>query len=246
MSALESNTDAWPDEGVIIPIDAVDVRVTGAAHPFHREEVERAQENWQREIAANPHLFDGRMVLLRALRIADGRLRGEGHVVPYSTFLWWRKTRAKSAFHLFAMPAILSSDGALILVRMGGHTANPGRVYSPSGSLEPEDIVDGGCDIDGNIRREAMEETGIDLSLATVEPGYHLLHMGRAVTLIRVYRYPETAAALVARVAEHIAADPEPEIDEAIAVFGPDPVAHNYPPFIPPILDWLFRREKPL
>ncbi|NUS70009.1 MAG: NUDIX hydrolase, partial [Ensifer adhaerens] len=104
MSALESNTAEWPDEGVIIPIDAVDVRVTGAAHPFHLEEVERAQENWQREIAANPHLFDGRMVLLRALRIADGRLRGEGHVVPYSTFLWWRKTRARSAFHLFAMP----------------------------------------------------------------------------------------------------------------------------------------------
>ena len=246
MGALESNTALWPPEGVIIPIDDVEIRVNGAAHPFHLGEVERAQQNWQREIAANPHLFDGRMVLQRALRIEDGRIRGEGHVVPYSTFLWWRKTRAESAFHLFAMPAILSSDGALILVRMGSHTANPARVYSPSGSLEPEDIVDGRCDIAGNIRREALEETGIDLALATVEPGYHLLHMDRAVTVIRVYRYPETAAALVARVAAHIAADPEPEIDEAIAIFGPDPGAYNYPPFIPPILEWLFRRETSL
>lgn len=246
MSTIESNTAAWPAEGAIIPIDDVEIRVNGAVHPFHLEEVGRAQENWQREIAANPHLFDGRMVLQRALRIKDGRVKGEGHVVPYSTFLWWRKTRMEGAFHLFAMPAILSSDGALILVRMGSHTANPARVYSPSGSLEPEDVVDGRCDIDGNIRREALEETGIDLALASAEPGYHLLHMDRAVTVIRVYRYPEKAAALVARVAAHIAVDPEPEIDEAIAIFGPDPGAYNYPPFIPPILDWLFKRNGPL
>lgn len=246
MSAPESNRAAWPAEGVIVPIADVDIRVNGAAHPFHLAEVERAQENWAREIAANPHIFDGRMILQRALRIEGGQVKGEGHVVPYSTFLWWRKTRSEGAFHLFAMPVILSSDGALILARMGAHTANPARVYSPSGSLEPEDIVDGRCDIAGNIRREALEETGIDLALAAAEPGYHLLHMDRAVTVLRVYRYPEAAEALVARVAAHIAADPEPEIDEAIAVFSPDPGAHNYPPFIPPILEWLFRRESSL
>ncbi|HEV7309596.1 NUDIX hydrolase [Ensifer sp.] len=240
MSAVESNTAEWPAEGVLVPIDDVDVRVNGSQHPFHRNEMGRAEENWAREIAANPHLFDGRMVLQRALNIRNGRVRAEGHVVPYSTFLWWRKTRAEGAFHLFAMPAILSSDGALILARMGSHTANPARVYSPSGSLEPDDIIDGRCDIEGNIRREALEETGIDLALAVAEPGYHLLHMERAVTVMRIYRYPETAEALVARVAQHIAADPEPEIDEAVAVRGPDLSAHNYPPFIPPILNWLF------
>ncbi|WP_083213742.1 MULTISPECIES: NUDIX hydrolase [unclassified Ensifer] len=244
MSALQSNTGEWPAEGEIIPISDVDIRVNGAAHPFHLEEAGRAQENWEKEIAANPHLFDGRMVLQRALRIEDGQIRGEGHVVPYSTFLWWRKTREEGAFHLFAMPAILSSDGALILVRMGAHTANPGRVYSPSGSLEPDDVIEGRCDIAGNIRREALEETGIDLALGVAEPGYHLLHMARAVTVIRIYHCPETAEALVARVAAHIAADPEPEIDEAIAVFGPDPAAYNYPPFIPPILTWLFGERR--
>lgn len=240
MAILESNTAEWPDEGEIVAISDVDIRVKDSAHPFHLDQVGAAQENWRAEIAANPHLFDGRMVLQRALRIEDGRVVGEGHVVPYSTFLWWRKTRTDAAFHLFAMPVIVSSDGALILVRMGAHTANPARVYSPSGSLEPDDIVDGRCDIAGNIRREALEETGIDLGAATAEPGYHVLHMGRAVTVFRLYRVAETAEALVEKVAAHIAGDPEPEIDEAIAVWGPDPDAHNYPPFILPILTWLF------
>lgn len=240
MAILESNTAEWPDEGEILPISGVDIRVKDSPHPFHLDQVGAAQENWRAEIAANPHLFDGRMVLQRALRIEHGRVVGEGHVVPYSTFLWWRKTRTDAAFHLFAMPVIVSSDGALILVRMGSHTANPTRVYSPSGSLEPDDIVDGRCDISGNIRREALEETGIDLGVATAEPGYHVLHMGRAVTVFRLYRVAETAEALVEKVAAHIADDPEPEIDEAIAVWGPDPGAHNYPPFILPILTWLF------
>ncbi|WP_457583607.1 NUDIX hydrolase [Ensifer canadensis] len=240
MGALESNLAHWPEEGEILPISGVDIRVKEGAHPFHLDQVDAAQANWQAEIAANPHLFDGQMVLLRALRIEDGRVVGEGHVVPYSTFLWWRKTRTDAAFHLFAMPVIVSSDGALILVRMGSHTANPARVYSPSGSLEPEDVIDGRCDIAGNIRREALEETGIDLDTAIAEPGYHVLHMGRAVTVFRLYRVPETAEVLVAKTAEHIAGDPEPEIDEAIAIWGPDPGAHNYPPFIPPILTWLF------
>ncbi len=240
MNAFESNFADWPDEGEIVAISGVDIRVEDAPHPFHLDQVGAARENWRGEIAANPHLFDGRMVLQRALRIADGRVVGEGHVVPYSTFLWWRKTRTDAAFHLFAMPVIVSSDGALILVRMGSHTANPARVYSPSGSLEPDDIVDGRCDIAGNIRREALEETGIDLDQAIAEPGYHVLHMGRAVTVFRLYRVAETAGTLVEKVAAHIAGDPEPEIDEAIAIWGPDPEAHNYPPFILPILTWLF------
>ncbi len=37
--------------------------------------------------------------------------------------------------------------------------------------------------------------------------------------------------------------DPHPEIEEAVAIRSPDPMAHNYPEFTPPILEWLFSRD---
>ncbi|WEX74560.1 NUDIX hydrolase [Sinorhizobium numidicum] len=243
MALLESNRQHWPAEGTIFPISEIDIEVAGEPHPFHLAQAERARENWRQEIAANPHLFDGRMVLQRAIRITDGRIAATGHIVPYSTFLWWRKTRTQSACHIFGMPMLLSADGAMIAIRMGGHTANAGRVYSPGGSLEPEDIVDGRCDIAGNIAREVKEETGIALSEAIAEPGYHAIHMNGTVTVFRIFRLAATADQLVARVAAHVASDPHPEIDEAVAIRSPEPAAHNYPDFIPPILEWLFARS---
>ncbi|MDK1388652.1 NUDIX hydrolase [Sinorhizobium sp. 8-89] len=243
MNLLESNRAEWPAEGTVFPVSAVGIDVSPDPHPFHLAEVERAQESWQREIAANPHLFDGRMVLQRAIRIEDGRIVANAHVVPYSTFLWWRKSRAPGALHIFAMPMLLSSDGAMIAIRMGSHTANAGRVYSPGGSLEPEDIVDGRCDIDGNIAREVREETGIELSEATAEPGYHAVHMKGTVVVFRTHRLAATADELVSLVARHVSTDPHPEIDEAVAIRGPEPEAHNYPDFFPAILEWFFAKN---
>lgn len=243
MDLFESNRPHWPAEGTIFPVSEIDVRVAAEPHPFHLAEREQARENWRREIAANPDLFDGRMLLQRTVQIEDGRIAARAHIVPYSTFLWWRKTRAQGACHLFGMPMLMSSDGAMIAIRMGAHTANAGRVYSPGGSLEPEDVIDGRCDVARNISREVQEETGIVLSDEIAEPGWHAIHMDSTVTVFRVFRLASAADEIVARVAAHIASDPHPEIEEAIAIRSPDRMAHNYPEFIPPILEWLFSRD---
>ncbi|OHV78005.1 NUDIX hydrolase [Ensifer sp. LCM 4579] len=242
MALIEGSQSHWPAEGMVFPVSEVDVRVVAGPHPFHLAEAERVRENWRQEIAANPHLFDGEMVLQRTVRISDGRIDAEAHVVPYSTFLWWRKTRAPGACHLFGMPVLVSSDGAFIAIRMGAHTANAGRVYSPGGSLEPEDIVGGRCDVAANIAREVREETGIALREEDAEPGWQVIHMEGTVTVFRIFRLRSAADEIVARVAAHVAADPHPEIDQAVAIRSPDPEAHDYPGFMPPILEWLFAR----
>lgn len=241
MSQLIRNISEWPDEGVIFPVTSIDVRVSAEPHPYFRSHTAEIGANWEQEATANPALFDGRMLLMRALEIRDGAISGECHIVPFSAFLLWRKTRpAGAALHLFGLPVIVSSDGAVIAIRMGQHTANPGRVYCAAGSLDPDDIRDGYCDIDGNMAREVMEETGLSLSDANSVSGFHGWHGQDVVTLFRVYHFAKTAAELIALVDAHIAVDPEPEIDSALAIRTADPKQHAYPPFMPPVLEWVF------
>ncbi|WP_426227845.1 NUDIX hydrolase [Pararhizobium sp. DWP3-4] len=241
MSKRTSNISGWPDEGVIFPVTSIDVRVSGEPHPYFHSHTAEIATNWEREVAANPALFDGRMLLMRSLEKRDGAISGECHIIPFSAFLLWRKTRpAGAALHLFGLPVIVSSDGAVIAIRMGQHTANPGRVYCAAGSLDPDDIRGGYCDIDGNMAREVLEETGLSLSDASNISGFHGLRGQDVVTLFRAYHFAETAAELIALINAHIAADPDPEIDAALAIRTANPGQHPYPPFMPPVLEWVF------
>ena len=246
MDALQptSNMSEWPGERVIFPVSRIDLRVTDAPHPYFLANRAQIAQNWAEEIAANPALYDGRMLLPRFIHIGDGTISGETHIVSYSTFLLWRKTRpAASAIHLFGLPVILSADGAVIAIRMGRHTSNPGRVYCAAGSLDPLDVRDGVCDLDGNMAREVLEETGLALAEAVSVSGFHALQENGVITVLRLYRFGETADALIARIAEHIAEDPEPEIDEALAIRDAAPERHAYLSFMPPILEWVFNNR---
>ena len=237
---LEPLLDGFPEEGTIFPVASVHLAVSDAPHPYHLAAMAAARENWARESAANPALFDGRMLFQRRL-VFDGReIRGSGHVVPYSTFLLWRKSRAPGGYHLFGLPLLASADGAVIAIRMAARTANAGRVYCAAGSLDTGDIVDGVCDIDANMRREVLEETGLDLAGAHEEPGYHALHIRSVVTVFKVFRLPQTADVLLDRIRQHIAGDPEPEADAAVAIFDADPARHAYAEFMPVVLAWFF------
>ncbi|URK87486.1 NUDIX hydrolase [Rhizobium sp. RCAM05350] len=239
--SLTSNIFEPPDERLIFPVSRIEVRVRGEPHPYCLSHQTEIAANWEREAAANPALFDGRMLLMRALEIRDGVISGECHIVPFSAFLLWRKTRpAGAALHLFGLPVIVSSDGAVIAIRMGQQTANPGRVYCAAGSLDPDDIREGYCDLEGNMAREVLEETGLLLSDAKSVSRFHGLHNHGVVTVFRAYHFAETAAELIERIAAYIVVDPEPEIDSALAIRTADPGQYHYPPFMPPILAWVF------
>lgn len=237
----ERSADALPPEGQVFPLQGVRLCVLEGEHPFHRDNHRAAASNWQAEIAAKPALFDGRMIFQHRLRLEEGVLEGEGYVVPYSTYLWWRRQPdGAGGRHVFAFPVIASADGALIAVRMAEHTANAGQVYCAAGSLDPDDVVDGYCDIAGNMAREVREETGLDLGQAVTDGRYFASYRGRRLTILRLYRYPLTSDVLLDRIAEHMAIDEEKEIAGAVAIRSADPDAHPYNPAMLPVLDWFF------
>ena len=245
MSAARLVQAGFPAEGQVFEVSSFRLTVAGGEHPWVRENEDAIERNWAREIDSNPRLFNGRLVFQREVTFFAGHLEGVAHLVPYAAFLHWRRSdRSRGGLHLFAMPLILSADNAVMMVSMADTTANPGRVYPPAGSLDESDIRDGLCDLEGNMWRETREETGLDLSDMAMDPGYRAIHMASSVAMFRVFRSALTADDLVAAAAQHIAGEAEPEITSLIGIRSADPAEHDYPPFIPAVLDWIFKEGR--
>ena len=228
-------------ENTIFRLDRLDLTVSPDPHPLLLSHAAEISDNWAAEVAANPSLYDGQMVLHSRITLSAGAVHAVGHVVPFSTLLYWRKAKpAGGAAHLFSIPVLLSADNAVIAIKMGAHTANPGKVYCAAGSLDPEDVIDGRCDADLNMAREVLEETGLSLADAVSVGDFHALHADDYVTLFRVYRFAEDAETLVGRIGAHAADEADPEIAGVVAICDADPGRHSYAHFMPPMLAWLF------
>ena len=232
----------WPPEGVLFPVTAARLRVFEGEHPFHVRERAAIDANWDREVAANPAFFNGRMVFQKTLKIVDGAICGEACIVPYSAYLWWRRQPVGAdGYHLFGFPALATSDGALVAIRMAGQTANPGKVYFAAGSLDEDDVIDGYCDIDANMRREVREELGLDLDReAVAEPQLYASHNNNRITIYRIFRFSQTAEELVASIRSRPERDDE--IEDMVIIRSPDPTLHDYGAPMLPFLSWFFRQ----
>lgn len=231
----------WPPENQPFAVSSLDLRVEDGDHPLQLAHQDEILENWKREKAAKPAFFDGRMVLHRRLALREGAISGVAHLVSFSTFLWWRRQgESTGACHLFGMAVPISSDGAIIAIRMGPHTANAGMIYCAAGSLDEHDICGGRCDVDRNMHREVREETGLDLTSARADPTLYASWQGRRVHVFRFYHFNLTADAMLERIGEHMKTDPEQEIDGAIALRSGDPKAHHYNRAMAPILSLYF------
>lgn len=242
MSDLLTDEVGLPTDGSLQPVRSLALRVAADPHPLDLTQSTAISANWEREVTANPALFNGRMILQRQIRYRDGHLEALGHVSNFATFLWWRRQpELAGACHLFGYPVIVSSDGALVAVEMAPHTANPGQVYFAAGSLDLSDVVDGACDIEGNMRREVMEETGLDLDLAHADPVLYASYRSRRLTLARVFTFSETAEALADRIDAFARDCSEPEISRAVVIRSGDPAAQRYGAAMLPILGWYFQ-----
>lgn len=233
----------WPPAGVVFPVDAVRLRVLEGEHPFHRAEQAAAAAHWKREVARNPAFFDGQMVFQHQVRFADGVLTGVGHMIPYSTFLWWRKQPGGAGgVHVFAFPVLVSSDGALVAIRMSAQTANPGLVYCAAGSLDGNDVVDGYCDVEANMRREVLEETGFDLDQdAVADRKLYAAHGDGRIVLYRLFRFSMTGEDMAQAIRAN--ADRDEEVEDAVVIRSGDTSLHRYAPAMLPLLAWFFDRK---
>ncbi|WP_315923717.1 NUDIX hydrolase [Mesorhizobium sp. SP-1A] len=205
--------------GMVLPVDKTDVRLDPAPHPFEARHAQAIAANWEEEVAANPALFNGTMVLLSSLGYDKRRLAGRCHPVRYATMLYWRKNKGEAGIeHSFAFPVLVSRDNALVAIRMGRHTANPGKIYFAAGSFEPMDFIDGQVDLHGNMAREVLEETGLDISSARRDAVDHIFSLDSSTVIFRRYFLDEDAETLARRIEAFVAKEAEPEIERPIVI----------------------------
>ena len=227
--------------GVIVPVAQVDVSLDPGPHPFETANAAGIDANWRAEHAANPALFDGKVALLARLAYRDGRLEGACHAIRFATFLYWRKTRPwPGAEHSFAHAIPVTSDGALVAIRMGPGTANAGKVYFAAGSFDPGDFPGGKVDIDLNMAREVSEETGLDISGLPRDPHYHALSGASGTVIVRRYFLPQPADAVTESIRAFVASDPEPEIEEPVIIRSADDLPDGIMPYMATLIAWHF------
>jgi 8-oxo-dGTP pyrophosphatase MutT (NUDIX family) len=226
--------------GRLFEVARAELSVEDAPHPYETANSRAIDENWRREQTANPALFDGRILLFSRLVWRDGLLSGICHAARYASFMHWRQERAPEAEHLFAHAMPVSRDGALIAIRMGGHTVNAGRIYFAAGSFEPEDVREGAIDVALNMRREVAEETGLDLASCACDETYHAYSHERATVIVRRYFLAETADAIAARIRAFVAADPAPEVEAPVVIRAASDLPDGLMPHMRPLIEWHF------
>lgn len=228
-------------ENRIFSLDAVRLGVDVAEHPWAAAEASAIEAHWAREQVERPWLFNGTILLHRGLQLEGGTISGISHRTPFAALLHWIELQpGADVWHLFGSAVIPSSDGAMLLIRMAAKTANAGKVYAPSGSLDESDIKGGRVDVDGSMLRETREETGLDLSGAAAENRLLCWRSGGRVAVFRRFRLADPAAVLVERMRAHIRTDPEEEIEDVVIVRAAQDAGPTVPPHMQAMIDFHF------
>ena len=123
---------------------------------------------------------------------------------------------------------------------MGQHTANPGRIYFPSGTPDLNDVRDGTLDISGSVVRELEEETGLAPGEYESDPDWHCIYTGPAMAMIRMLRVDMPGEALRERIVANLASQREPELSAIHVVRGVSDLTSAMPRFVTAFLEAQF------
>lgn len=239
-------------EPEIVFVDALECPVEQYDWPFAREHADKIEAHWQKEFATRGGLWNGRILMCRDANVVQRDERklfsAKFFETNFSALVACRDWNFPDPTirNCFAMAALRAADGPFLLVKMGGHTANPGRVYFPAGTPDSDDIVGHRLDLDASVMRELTEETGLSADDVEEIPGYTLVFSGGRIACLKEMRTHMRAADAIARVAEFLRGETDPEIDALVAVAAKaDLDPDHMPDFIQAFLRARFDADQP-
>jgi hypothetical protein len=223
-------------------VSTLDLVVEAWPWPFadaRRAEIATYFAEQQRERQA---LWNGRVLLGRNPLFSGDRFSASYFETGFASFLAWRDWGFPDApvFNGFGMGALRCTDGAFALGEMGQHTANPGRIYFPSGTPDLNDVRDGTLDISGSVVRELEEETGLVPADYRSEADWHCISTGTAVAMIRILHVDMPGEDLRRKIEGNLAAQQSPELSAIHLVRGTQDLTSAMPRFVTAFLEQQF------
>jgi 8-oxo-dGTP pyrophosphatase MutT (NUDIX family) len=201
-------------EAVIHRITALDLKVEPWGWPFALEQRSAIDAHFAKQQRDKPALWNGRILLGRDPSVVAGRLAACYFETDFASLLAWRDWGCPDTtiFNGFGMGALRSTDGAFVLGEMGGHTANAGRIYFPSGTPDRDDVSDGVLDIAASVAREVEEETGLSPADYRAEAHWDCVIAGATIAMMRILDVDAPGAELKRRIEANLAGQRQPEL----------------------------------
>ena len=213
--------------------------------PFADARRAEIDDHFRKARAAQPALWNGRVLLLHEHAIVDRVMTGSYFETDFASFLAWRDWgfTDKSVRNAFPQAALKAADGAFLLGVMGAHTANAGHIYFPSGTPDPADVDGDRVDIGASLTRELREETGLDAGDFTVDPGWTAVFDGPRIALFRIVRSAEPAAVFRERILRNLGSIAEQELADIRIVRSPADYDSHMTGYVTAYLDHVFARQ---
>lgn len=232
-------TDTLP----VVPIDRLSLRLAPRPWPFaerNRREIAAYFASLRRE---KPGLWNGPVLLLYQYRIAERALHGAYLQTDFASFIAWRDWGFpdRAVKNCFALGALQGADDAFLLGVMGAGTTNAGNVYFPGGTPDPDDVRGDTVDLEGSVRREVAEETGVSPDELAIAPGWSMIEAEGRVALLKRMRAAESADVLRARICATLAQQAHPELSDIYIARGLADLVPDMPDFVQAFLQHEWR-----
>ena len=218
----------------VVRLARAELRFAPRPWPFAQERRAEIDAHFAGLMRERPRAFNGRVLMLREFAIDDSLLRGAYFETDFASFIAWRDWGWPDASvrNCFGQAALRAADGAFVLGVMSSHTLNAGRIYFPSGTPDPNDVIGEKVDLDGSVLRELTEETGLTAADVVLDAGWHAVLAGPRLAMLKPVRSPLPADELRARILGHMASEAHPELADMRIVRGPDDLDDMMPAFI--------------
>jgi 8-oxo-dGTP pyrophosphatase MutT (NUDIX family) len=230
----------------VIGFERLELRFSPRPWPFAQQHRLQIDAHFARLRERNPHLWNGRILLLHDFALAPDVFRGDYLETDFATFLAWRDWDFpdRSIRDCSGMAALRGADGGFVLGVMGDHTANAGKVIFVGGTPDLDDIDADKVDLHRSVLRELSEETGLSTLEVAPEGGWHAVFDGMDVAMVKVLNAPVPAAALRDQILRFLASETQPELADIRIVNGPGDLDPQMPTFVSAFLDHMWRSPK--
>lgn len=218
---LPGHTMTADETDRVLRIEGCSLHVSPATWDWASANAEAIDRHWQRRSRESPAMFNGVIHMLSAISLDGAHLHGNFARADFKSFLYWLEQGHPYAGvrDAFGSALIISAEGHVMLGRQRPGNINSGLAYLPGGFIDPSDVsAAGSIDIAGSIVRELVEETGLAAADADIAPGFIATFEGPQLSIAREIRIALPAQSLRARILDHIAKDPNPELADIVIV----------------------------